>query len=182
MKVIDTALPEVKIIEPDVYGDDRGYFYESWNATEFNAAVGCEVTFVQDNHSRSARNVLRGIHHQLVKPQGKIVRVTSGTVLDVAIDLRRSSPNFGKWVSVELSAKNFRQLWIPEGFGHAFLVRSEFAEFLYKTTNHWYPEHDRRVRWNDPDLAIEWGLGDEQPILAGKDANGPWLKDAEIYD
>lgn len=181
MKATPTALPEVKIIDPKVFGDERGFFFESWNAKVFNDAVGEDVEFIQDNHSRSARNVLRGIHFQLVKPQGKLVRVVSGTVLDVAVDLRKSSPNFGKWVSVELSAENHRQLWIPGGFGHAFVVRSEVADFLYKTTNYWYPEHDRRVRWDDPTLAIEWGLNGIQPTLAAKDAEGPFLNCAEVY-
>jgi dTDP-4-dehydrorhamnose 3,5-epimerase len=181
MKATPTALPEVKIIEPKVFGDERGFFFESWNAKVFNEAVGEEVEFIQDNHSRSVRNVLRGIHYQLVKPQGKLVRVVSGKVLDVAVDLRKSSPNFGKWIAVELSDENHRQLWIPEGFGHAFVVRSEMADFLYKTTNFWYPEHDRRVRWDDPTLAIDWGLNGVKPKLAAKDAQGSQLAMAEVY-
>ena len=138
-------------------------------------------SFVQDNHSRSAKNVLRGIHYQLVKPQGKLVRVVSGTVLDVAVDLRRASPNFGKWVGVELSAENQKQLWIPPGFGHAFVVRSESADFLYKTTEYWIPEYDRNLRWNDPTVNIDWGLGGAQPLLAAKDAAAPLLVDAEVF-
>ena len=135
----------------------------------------------QDNHSRSAKNVLRGIHYQLVKPQGKLVRVVSGTVLDVAVDLRRASPNFGKWVGVELSAENQKQLWIPPGFGHAFVVRSESADFLYKTTEYWIPEYDRNLRWHDPTVNIDWGLGGAQPLLAAKDAAAPLLVDAEVF-
>ena len=181
MKVTPTALPEVLILEPKVFGDARGFFMESWNAKVFREATGCDLPFVQDNHSRSAKNVLRGIHYQLVKPQGKLVRVVSGTVLDVAVDLRRASPNFGKWVGVELSAENQKQLWIPPGFGHAFVVRSESADFLYKTTEYWIPEYDRNLRWNDPTVNIDWGLGGAQPLLAAKDAAAPLLVDAEVF-
>ena len=181
MKVTPTALPEVLILEPKVFGDARGFFMESWNAKVFREATGCDLPFVQDNHSRSAKNVLRGIHYQLVKPQGKLVRVVSGTVLDVAVDLRRASPNFGKWVGVELSAENQKQLWIPPGFGHAFVVRSESADFLYKTTEYWIPEYDRNLRWNDPTVNIDWGLGGAQPLLAAKDAAAPLLAEAEVF-
>ncbi len=181
MKVTPTALPEVLILEPKVFGDARGFFMESWNAKVFREATGCDLPFVQDNHSRSAKNVLRGIHYQLVKPQGKLVRVVSGTVLDVAVDLRRASPNFGKWVGVELSAENQKQLWIPPGFGHAFVVRSESADFLYKTTEYWIPEYDRNLRWNDPTVDIDWGLGGAQPLLAAKDAAAPLLAEAEVF-
>lgn len=181
MKVTPTALPEVLILEPKVFGDARGFFMESWNAKVFREATGCDLPFVQDNHSRSAKNVLRGIHYQLVKPQGKLVRVVNGTVLDVAVDLRRASPNFGRWVGVELSAENQKQLWIPPGFGHAFVVRSDSADFLYKTTEYWIPEYDRNLRWNDPAVGIDWGLDGAEPLLAAKDAAAPLLTDAEVF-
>jgi dTDP-4-dehydrorhamnose 3,5-epimerase len=181
MKVTPTALPEVLLLEPKVFGDERGFFMESWNARTFREATGLDVQFVQDNHSRSARNVLRGIHYQVIKPQGKLVRVTMGTVFDVAVDLRRSSVNFGKWVGVELSAENKRQLWVPPGFGHAFLVRSEFADFLYKTTEFWTPELDRNLLWKDPSLAIDWDLGRAEPVLTGKDQSAPTLASADLY-
>jgi dTDP-4-dehydrorhamnose 3,5-epimerase len=180
MKVTPTALPEVLLLEPKVFGDDRGFFMESWNARDFKEATGLDVTFVQDNHSRSARNVLRGIHYQVVKPQGKLVRVVTGSVLDVAVDLRRSSPNFGKWIGVELSGENKRQLWIPPGFGHAFVVRSEFSDLLYKTTEYWIPEHDRSILWKDPDIAIDWVLG-SAPGLAPRDATAPRFAAAEVF-
>ena len=180
-KVIPTALPEVLILEPKVFGDERGFFMESWNARTFREATGLDVTFVQDNHSRSRRHVLRGIHYQVVKPQGKLVRVVSGAVFDVAVDLRKSSPNFGKWVGVELTAENKRQLWVPPGFGHAFLVLSDFADFLYKTTEFWISQYDRALRWDDPTLAIGWPLGGAAPKLAGKDADAPWLNEAEVF-
>ena len=177
---VETALPGVLIIEPAVFGDDRGFFFESFNARTFAELTDVATPFVQDNHSRSARGVLRGIHYQLVKPQGKLVRVTSGSVFDVAVDLRRSSPHFGRWVGVELSADNKRQLWVPPGFGHGFLVTSESADFLYKTTDYWYPEHERSLRWNDPDLSIEWPVTGE-PTIADKDAKAPGLSAAECY-
>ncbi|WP_085315171.1 dTDP-4-dehydrorhamnose 3,5-epimerase [Derxia lacustris] len=180
MNVIPTRLPEVLILEPKVFGDARGFFLESWNARTFAEATGSAAAFVQDNHSRSARNVLRGIHYQMVKPQGKLVRVVAGRVLDVAVDLRRSSPNFGQWAGVELSAENHRQLWIPPGFGHGFAVLSDSADFLYKTTEYWLPEHDRSLRWNDPALGIDWQL-DGEPLVAAKDAAAPLLSDAEVY-
>ncbi len=180
MKVTSTALPEVLLIEPRVFADSRGFFMESWNAQGFRAATGVEATFVQDNHSCSPRNVLRGIHYQVVRPQGKLVRVVTGSVYDVAVDLRRSSPTFGRWVGYELSAANRLQMWIPPGFGHGFLVLSESADFLYKTTEYWIGEHDRTLRWNDPRLAIDWPLQGE-PVLAAKDAAAPLLDAADIF-
>lgn len=182
MNVISTALPEVLVLEPKVFGDSRGFFFESYNRKTFAADTGLDVEFVQDNHSRSARGVLRGIHYQLVRPQGKLVRAVAGAVWDLAVDLRRSSPRFGQWVGVELSAENQRQLWVPPGFGHAFVVLSESADFLYKTTDYWYPEHERSVVWNDPDLAIDWPLDGAEPQLAAKDAQAPRLAEAEVYD
>ena len=182
MNVISTALPEVLVLEPKVFGDSRGFFFESYNRKTFTADTGLDVEFVQDNHSRSARGVLRGIHYQLVRPQGKLVRAVAGAVWDLAVDLRRSSPRFGRWVGVELSAENQRQLWVPPGFGHAFVVLSETADFLYKTTDYWYPEHERSVVWNDPDLAIDWPLDGAVPQLAAKDAQAPRLAEAEVYD
>ncbi|WP_028452874.1 dTDP-4-dehydrorhamnose 3,5-epimerase [Chitinilyticum aquatile] len=182
MNVIDTEIPDVKIIEPRVFGDDRGYFYESFNQQHFNAAIGREVQFVQDNHSRSVQGVLRGLHYQLTPhPQGKLVRCTLGEVFDVAVDLRQSSPTFGKWVGVSLSAENKRQLWIPEGFAHGFLVVSDVAEFLYKTTDFWHPELDRSLNWADPHIAIDWPLAGGVPILAQKDAAASFWSDAAFY-
>jgi dTDP-4-dehydrorhamnose 3,5-epimerase len=180
MKVTPTALPEVLLLEPAVFGDERGFFMESYNARRFREATGVDATFVQDNHSRSVRGVLRGIHYQVVRPQGKLVRVAAGRVFDVAVDLRRSSPRFGRWVGVELSDRDNRQLWVPPGFGHAFLVLSDSADFLYKTTEYWYREHDRSLRWNDPALGIEWPLH-ETPLLAPKDATAPLFAEAEVY-
>ncbi|MBB2932395.1 dTDP-4-dehydrorhamnose 3,5-epimerase [Paraburkholderia silvatlantica] len=178
--VTATALPEVKIIEPKVFGDARGYFYESFNGREFEELVEPGVVFVQDNHSRSAKGVLRGLHYQIQHAQGKLVRVVEGEVFDVAVDLRRSSPNFGKWVGVHLSAENHRQLWVPPGFAHGFVVLSESAQFLYKTTDYWFPEHERSVVWNDADIGIEWPI-DFEPLLAAKDAAGKRLAEAEVY-
>ena len=180
MKVTPTALPEVLLLEPAVFGDERGFFMESFNARAFREATGVQAEFVQDNHSRSVRGVLRGIHYQVVKPQGKLVRVAAGRVFDIAVDLRRSSPRFGRWVGMELSDRNHHQLWVPPGFGHAFLVLSDSADFLYKTTDYWYREHDRSLRWNDPALAIDWPLQGE-PLLAAKDAAAPLLAEAEVY-
>jgi dTDP-4-dehydrorhamnose 3,5-epimerase len=180
VKVITTALPEVLILEPRVFSDERGYFFESWNARAFAEATGLSVEFVQDNQSRSRAGVLRGIHYQVVRPQGKLVRAVAGTVLDVAVDLRRSSPRFGRWVAVELSGENQRQMWVPPGFGHAFLARSETATFLYKTTDYWFAEHERTLRWDDPQVGIDWGLS-SAPVLAAKDAAAPLLVDAEVY-
>ncbi len=180
MKVVPTRIPEVLILEPRVFGDERGFFYESFNARAFEEATGVTRKFVQDNHSRSARGVLRGLHYQIEQPQGKLVRVVSGEVLDVAVDIRRSSPSFGQWVGVHLSAENKRQLWVPEGFAHGFVVLSEYAEFLYKTTDYYAPAHERCIRWDDPELAIDWQF-DEAPQLSGKDQAAPFLRDAELF-
>lgn len=180
MKVIPTALPEVLILEPKVFGDERGFFYESFNARAFAEATGLNREFVQDNHSRSQRGVLRGLHYQLQQAQGKLVRVTAGEVFDVVVDIRRGSPNFGRWVGVHLSADNKRQLWLPEGFAHGFLVLSEFAEFLYKTTDYYAPAHERCIRWDEPSLAIDWPLS-EAPQLSAKDQLGLSLADAELF-
>lgn len=179
MRVIPTLLPEVLLIEPKVFGDARGFFFESYNRRTL-AELKLDGEFVQDNHSRSARNVLRGLHYQIVHPQGKLVRVTAGEVFDVAVDLRRSSATFGRWVGHSLSAENKTMMWIPPGFAHGFCVTSDLAEFLYKTTDYWYPEHERCLLWNDPDLAIDWPLQHE-PLLAAKDRSGARLKDAEVY-
>ena len=181
MKVITTALPEVLILEPQVFGDERGFFYESFNARRFAEATGVTREFVQDNHSRSARGVLRGLHYQLQQAQGTLVRVSAGEVYDVAVDVRRSSANFGKWVGVHLSAENKRQLWVPEGFAHGFLVLSEYAEFLYKTTDYYAPVHERCIRWDDPQLAIDWPLDGLSPQLSAKDQQGLSLTDAETF-
>jgi dTDP-4-dehydrorhamnose 3,5-epimerase len=178
MKATPTAIPEVLLVEPAVFGDARGFFYESWNQKAFDAAVGREVRFVQDNHSASARNVLRGLHYQVRRPQGKLVRVVAGEVFDVAVDVRRGSPTFGRWVGERLSAHNRRMLWVPEGFAHGFLVLSDMAEFLYKATDYYAPEHERSVRWNDPRVGIDWPLAGE-PLLKPKDAAAPLLADAE---
>ncbi len=180
MKVTPTALPEVLVIEPQVFGDARGFFFESFNRRALRAATGLDLEFVQDNHSRSGRNVLRGLHYQIRQPQGKLVRCIAGEVFDVAVDLRRSSPAFGKWTGVTLSAENKHMAWIPPGFGHGFLVLSEFAEFLYKTTDYYAPEHERSVAWNDPDIGIAWPLAGE-PILSAKDQTAARLHDAEIF-
>ena len=180
MKVTTSTLPDVLIIEPKVFGDARGFFYESFNEREFAAQTGVNAHFVQDNHSRSQIGVLRGLHYQIEHAQGKVVRVTAGEVLDVAVDLRRSSPNFGRWTSIRLSAENNRQLWIPPGFGHGFVVLTDYAEFLYKTTDYYYPEAERCVRWDDPTLAIDWQL-EGTPLLSAKDQNGKLLKDADLF-
>ncbi|SPK71369.1 dTDP-4-deoxyrhamnose-3,5-epimerase [Cupriavidus taiwanensis] len=181
MNIVTTALPEVLILEPKVFGDDRGFFFESFNARQFEDATGLKRDFVQDNHSRSAKNVLRGLHYQIQQPQGKLVRVVAGTVFDVAVDIRRSSPNFGKWVGVELSAENKRQLWVPEGFAHGFVVLSESAEFLYKTTDYYAPQFERSLRWDDPALAIEWPI-DGAPVLSKKDEDAPAFAVAELFE
>ncbi len=181
MNVVATDLPGVLILEPKVFGDDRGFFFESYNARVFREKTGLDADFVQDNHSRSAKNVLRGLHYQIRQPQGKLVRVIAGEVFDVAVDLRRSSPSFGRWVGFRLSAENKRMAWIPPGFAHGFVVVSDTAEFLYKTTDYWAPEFERTVLWNDPHLAIDWPLMGE-PILAAKDRAGSRLLDAEAYD
>ena len=180
MNVNATELPGVLIIEPKVFGDERGFFYESFNARDFAQASGMELQFVQDNHSRSQKGVLRGLHYQVEHAQGKLVRVTAGEVLDVAVDIRRSSPHFGKWASVRLSAENNRQLWIPPGFAHGFVVLSEYAEFLYKTTDYYTPSAERCIRWDDPELSIDWQLAGP-PTLSAKDQNGKNLKDADLF-
>lgn len=180
MKVTPTAIPEVLIIEPQVFGDDRGFFFESFNARRFEQLTGVAANFVQDNHSKSARNVLRGLHYQIRQPQGKLVRVAAGSIYDVVVDMRRSSPFFGRWVGVELSAENRRQLWVPPGFAHGFVVTSDTAECLYKTTDYWAPEYERSLLWNDPALAIDWPLSGE-PMLSGKDSQGVLLADAEAF-
>ena len=181
MKVIETQLPEVWVLEPRVFGDERGFFMESFNQRAFEEATGCRRTFVQDNHSRSRCGVLRGLHYQLEQPQGKLVRVTHGRVFDVAVDLRRSSPNFGRWVGVELSADNNRQLWVPEGFGHGFVVLSDSADFLYKTTDYYHPESERSIRYDDPDLGIEWPQL-ETLSLSDKDLKGSSFRDADVFE
>ncbi|WP_034296363.1 dTDP-4-dehydrorhamnose 3,5-epimerase [Herbaspirillum sp. RV1423] len=180
MHIIPTAIPDVLIVEPKVFGDERGFFFESFNARRFTELTGIAVNFVQDNHSRSSRHVLRGLHYQIQHPQGKLVRVVAGEVLDVAVDIRKHSPTFGQWTSTVLSAENKRQLWIPEGFAHGFLVRSDYAEFLYKTTDYWMAEHERCIAWNDPAIGIDWSI-DAAPILSAKDANGKLLAEAEVF-
>lgn len=180
MNIIETALPGVLIIEPRVFGDARGFFLESWNERSF-ADAGLAMAFVQDNHSRSARGVLRGLHYQLENPQGKLVRVTRGAVFDVAVDIRRSSPHFGQWVGVELSAENHRMLWIPPGFAHGFLVLSETADFLYKCTTLYHPPSDRSLRWDDPAIGIAWPDVGTSPTLSAKDGVAPLLADAELF-
>lgn len=180
MKVIETGLPDVLIIEPKVFGDERGFFYESFNAAAFEAATGLRRNFVQDNHSKSQRGVLRGLHYQIQQPQGKLVRVVAGEVFDVAVDLRRSSPTFGRWTGVHLSAQNQHQLWIPEGFAHGFVVLSETAEFLYKTTDYYAPEHERSLLWNDPEIGIEWRI-EQDPQLSAKDLAGKRLSEADLF-
>ncbi len=179
MKKIDTAIPDVFLLEPRVFGDDRGFFYESWNKKTL-ASVGLDVDFVQDNHSKSQKGVLRGLHYQIKHPQGKLIRVVAGEVFDVVVDLRESSPTFGQWVGYVLSAENKRMAWIPPGFAHGFVVTSESAEFLYKTTDYWYPEFERTLLWNDPTVGIDWPFEGE-PLLAAKDAAGALLQDAERF-
>ena len=179
MKVIPTAIADVLIIEPRVFGDERGFFYESFNQKAFNAATGLALDFVQDNHSRSAKGVLRGLHYQIRQPQGKLVRATRGAVFDVAVDIRKSSPTFGQWVGVELTEHNHRQLWVPPGLAHGFVVTSESADFLYKTTDYYAPEHERCLLWNDPAIGIVWPL-DGEPQLSAKDRLGKPLADAEL--
>lgn len=179
MKVIETRLPGVLLLEPKVFGDARGFFLESWNRQTFSE-LGLDLDFVQDNHSRSTKGVLRGLHYQLNEPQGKLVRVVNGAVFDVAVDLRKSSPHFGQWVGYELSAENQRMMWIPPGFGHGFLVLSDTADFLYKTTAYYAPQWDRGVRWDDPAIGVEWPL-EAPPTLSAKDQVQPMLRDAEGY-
>lgn len=180
MKVIPTEIPDVLIIEPQVYGDDRGFFLESFNQKDFREKTGVNTTFVQDNHSMSLKNVLRGLHYQIPNPQGKLVRVVSGSVFDVAVDARQSSPTFGQWVGCVLSAENKRIFWVPEGFAHGFLVLSERAEFLYKTTNYYYPQYEKTIAWNDADLGIDWPL-ETPPILSPKDQAGQPFKSVEVF-
>ncbi|OEU58360.1 MAG: dTDP-4-dehydrorhamnose 3,5-epimerase [Desulfobulbaceae bacterium S3730MH12] len=181
MKVTQTTIPDVLVIEPEVFGDERGFFFESFNQKSWQRNTGLDRAFVQDNHSRSAKGVLRGIHYQVQQIQGKLVRVVAGEVFDVAVDLRKNSPTFGRWVGEYLSAENFKQFWVPEGFGHAFVVLSESAEFLYRTTDYWAPEHERCIIWNDPELDINWPI-DFAPRLSEKDVKGLLLKDAEVYE
>lgn len=181
MNIITTNIPEVLIIEPRVFGDERGFFFESFNQQRFNEAVGRNVNFVQDNHSRSVKGVLRGLHYQIQQPQGKLVRCSLGEVFDVAVDVRRSSPTFGQWVGVHLSAENKRQLWVPEGFAHGFVVLSEVAEFLYKTTDYYAPDHERCIMWNDPTLAVDWPL-EQTPQLSAKDSQGSLFVQADTFE
>jgi len=179
MRLINSSLPEVLIVEPRVFGDDRGYFYESYNERELEQ-LGLRAHFVQDNHSRSARNVLRGLHYQITQAQGKLVRVTAGEIYDVAVDIRRSSPTFGKWAAVVLSAENRWMCWVPPGYAHGFVITTDYAEVQYKTTDYWAPQHERCIIWNDPDLAISWPLQSE-PILSQKDRAGLPLRQAEVF-
>lgn len=182
MKVTPTAIPDVLMIEPEVFADARGLFFESFNQRAFDQAIGQHINFVQDNHSRSAKNVLRGLHYQVQQPQGKLVRVVQGEVFDVAVDIRKSSPTFGQWVGEILSAENKRQRWVPEGFAHGFLVMSDTAEFLYKTTDYYAPEFERCIAWNDPELAIPWPLPlNTPPLLSSKDQMGLNMHDAEMF-
>lgn len=181
MQAIPTAIPDVIVFEPKVFGDDRGFFLESFNARTFKELTGLDREFVQDNHSKSARNVLRGLHYQIKQPQGKLVRVVEGEVFDVAVDIRRSSPTFGKWVGVNLSAENKKQLWVPEGFAHGFAVLSETAQFLYKTTDYYAPEYERSLLWNDASVGIDWSLT-EEPKLAQKDQHASRLDGADLFD
>lgn len=180
MQIIPTGIPDLLIVEPKVFGDERGFFFESFNQRDFERLTGVHKTFVQDNHSRSARNVLRGLHYQIKQPQGKLVRVVAGEVYDVVVDVRRGSPAFGKSFGMYLSAESKKMLWIPEGFAHGFVVVSEYAEFLYKTTDYWAPEHERCILWSDPDLAIDWPL-DGPPLLSAKDAKGTPFAKAEVF-
>jgi dTDP-4-dehydrorhamnose 3,5-epimerase len=175
-----TSIPEVLIIEPKIFGDDRGFFFESFNERRFADLTGMSARFVQDNHSKSAKNVLRGLHYQIRQPQGKLVRVVAGEVFDVAVDIRKSSPHFGRWVGVTLSADNKREVWVPPGFAHGFVVTSESAEVLYKTTDYWVPEYERSILWNDPAIGIDWPL-DGTPILSAKDRVASLLRDAEVF-
>ncbi|MFZ3018543.1 MAG: dTDP-4-dehydrorhamnose 3,5-epimerase [Gallionella sp.] len=181
MNAIQTGLPGVILIEPKVFGDERGFFFESFNKRKFAELTGVTDEFVQDNHSKSARHVLRGLHYQIRHPQGKLVRVVAGEVWDVAVDIRKSSPTFGQWVGTSLSAENKRMLWIPPGFAHGFVVLSESAEFLYKTTDYWAPEYERSILWDDIDLAIDWRLDGAVPLVSGKDRGGTPFKQAEYF-
>lgn len=180
MKVIATSIPDVLIIEPQVFGDERGFFFESFNERHFAELTGVHASFVQDNHSRSTKNVLRGLHYQIQQPQGKLVRVVVGEVFDVAVDIRHNSPTFGKWVGITLSAENKRQLWIPEGFAHGFVVTGDSADVLYKTTDYWAPEHERCIIWNDPAIGIQWPI-ESEPTLSDKDVAGKLLSEANVF-
>jgi dTDP-4-dehydrorhamnose 3,5-epimerase len=182
MKVTPSSIPDVLIIEPNVFGDERGFFFESFNQAAFNQSTGLNVDFVQDNHSHSAKGVLRGLHYQIKQPQGKLVRVVIGEVLDVAVDIRRKSPTFGKWVSAILTAQSHRQLWIPPGFAHGFIVLSDTADFLYKTTNYYAPAFERCIAWNDPTLGIDWHLDTLTPTVSNKDLLGKLLSQAEVFE
>ncbi|MFF7707466.1 dTDP-4-dehydrorhamnose 3,5-epimerase [Pseudomonas sp. NPDC007930] len=182
MKVTPTAIPEVLLIEPKVFGDERGFFFESFNEKVFQEATGVALPFVQDNHSRSRKGVLRGLHYQLQNPQGKLVRVVAGEVIDIAVDIRKSSPTFGQWVSARLSASNHQQFYIPPGFAHGFAVLSDYAEFLYKTTDYYNPSAERSIAWDDPDLAIDWQLGGIEPQLSAKDLQGKRFRDADVFE
>lgn len=182
MKVTRTNLPEVLLLEPRVFQDPRGYFFESHNRKAFAAATGIDADFVQDNHSRSSRGVLRGLHYQVRQAQGKLIRVSAGAIFDVAVDLRRGSPEFGRWTGAELTGENFRQLWVPAGFAHGFLVLSESADVIYKTTDYYAPEHERCLRWDDPAVAIQWPHEGIEPLLSQKDLQGAALSDAELFD
>jgi dTDP-4-dehydrorhamnose 3,5-epimerase len=181
MNVIQTPLAGLLVLEPRVFGDDRGFFFESFNARRFAELTGSSAEFVQDNHSRSSKGVLRGLHYQIQQAQGKLVRATEGSVFDVAVDIRKSSPTFGQWFGIELSAENKRQMWIPPGFAHGFVVTSDSAEFLYKTTDYWAPEHERAILWNDPAIGIEWPALDAAPLLSGKDQAAALLANAEVF-
>ena len=181
MKAVPTEIPDVLVIEPKVFGDARGFFFESFNARAFRDVTGLDEQFVQDNHSRSARGVLRGLHYQIHQPQGKLVRVVRGAVFDVAVDLRRRSPTFGRWAGVELSEDNHRQLWVPPGFAHGFVVLTDFADFLYKTTDYYAPEHERCLKWDDPAVGIEWPV-EGDPLLSAKDRDGKALADCEVFE
>lgn len=180
MRARPTSIPDVQILEPQVYGDERGYFFEAYNRAVFDELLPTRAVFVQDNQSRSARGVLRGLHYQIRQAQGKLVRVLSGEIFDVAVDIRRSSPTFGRWVGVYLSAENRSQIWVPEGFAHGFCVTSQYADVLYKTTDFYAPEHERSIRWDDPELGIDWPL-DGAPQLSEKDLRGVPLRDAEVF-
>lgn len=182
MQVIPTSISDVLILEPRVFGDRRGFFYESYNQKAFTDATGLDLTFVQDNHSRSKQNILRGLHYQIQQAQGKLVRAVVGEIFDVAVDIRKSSPTFGQWVGCVLSAENKKQLWVPSGFAHGFLVLSEVAEVLYKTTDYYAPQHERSILWNDPDLGIEWPLQGAEPVLSEKDQVGQLFKTAEVFE
>lgn len=181
MNVVTTAIPSLLIIEPKVFDDERGFFYESFNQRRFSELTGLKIDFVQDNHSKSTKGVLRGLHYQIQHPQGKLVRAVQGVVLDVAVDIRKSSPTFGRHETVELSADNKRMLWIPEGFAHGFVVLSDTAEFLYKTTDYWYPEYERTIRWDDPAIGIDWKIN-TVPLISAKDALSLSLVDAELFE